>query len=376
MIFRITAVGLWRKEREGGMIARPTARAPMIVRAEIDVARLLGPRARRSPEMAALWAWMQEEDAKLPDPATLPIDAQRALIVELNERWNADGPTLRERLRVDVPGAAAPISCEWLTPQNEGEGALLYIHGGGWAVCNLDTHRKLASLIAVETGLSVLSVDYRLAPEHPFPAGLMDCVAVWRLLGANRGGPLLAAGDSAGANLALALALSEGQAGRRAPDGLLLFYGVYSPDLDSPSYLRFADDYGLTRARMEQFWDWYASREARLDPLAAPVEASQAMLAKLPPLFLNAAGLDPLLSDTLALTRRLDAAGVEYDLVVHEGVHHGFMMWSGRLKEADAAIARAGEFARRIVGTGRDGRAEPSRHSGAGSSQSGSSATP
>jgi acetyl esterase len=348
----------------------------MIVRTAIDVARLLGPRARRSAEMAALWAWMQEEDAKFPDPAALPIDEQRALIVKLNERWNVGAPTLHETLRLDVPGPTGAIGCEWLTPANAGDGALLYIHGGGWAVCNLDTHRKLASLIAVETGLSVLSVDYRLAPEHPFPAGLMDCVAVWRWLTANRRGPLFAAGDSAGANLTLALALNEGQACRRAPDGLLLFYGVYSADLVSPSYLRFADDYGLTRARMEQFWDWYAPGAARLDPLAAPVEASEAMLAKLPSLFLNASGLDPLLSDTLALTRRLDAAGVEYDLAVHEGVHHGFMMWSGRLKEADAAIARAGEFARRIVGTGRDGRAEPSRQSGVGSPQPNSSATP
>jgi len=336
----------------------------MIARTTIDVARLLGPRAKRSAEMAALWASIQEEDAKFPDPSTLPIDEQRALIVKLNERWNIGAPTLAETLRVDVPGPASAIGCEWLTPQNAGEGALLYIHGGGWAVCNLDTHRKLASLIAVATGLSVLSVDYRLAPEHPFPAGLMDCVAAWRLLVANRRGPLLAAGDSAGANLALALALNEGQASRRAPDGLMCFYGVYSPDLESPSYLRFADDYGLTRARMEQFWDWYAPGEARGDPLAAPVEASEAMLAKLPPLFLNAAGLDPLLGDTLALTKRLDAAEVEYDLSVHEGVHHGFMMWSGRLKEADAAIARAGEFARRIVGAGREERAKPSRQSG------------
>jgi acetyl esterase len=328
-------------------------------RSAIDVARLLGPGARRSAEMEALWTWMQEEDARFPDPAKLPIAEQRALIAKLNERWNVDAPTLRERRRIEISGPAGAIVCEWLRPANVRQGALLYIHGGGWAVCNLDTHRKLASLLAVQTGFGVLSVDYRLAPEHPFPAGLTDCVSAWRHLAAERDGPLLAAGDSAGANLALALALHEGQVDRRAPDGLLCFYGVYSADLDSPSYLRFADDYGLTRERMEQFWDWYAPHDARNDPLAAPVEASEAMLAKLPPLFLNAAGLDPLLSDTLTLARRLDEAEAEYEFVAHGGVHHGFMMWSGRLKEADEAIARAAEFALKLAqGSRRDGRSQ------------------
>jgi len=322
----------------------------MIVRPAIDVARLLGPRARRTAEMEELWTWMQKEDARFPDPAKLPIAEQRAIASELNERWSLGAPPLEERRRVEISGPAGAIVCERLTPANSRQGALLYIHGGGWAVCSLETHRKLASLIASKAGLSVLSVDYRLAPEHPFPAGLMDCVAGWRRLEAERRGPLLVAGDSAGANLALALALHEGQVGRRAPDGLLCFYGVYSADLASPSYLRFGDDYGLTRERMEQFWDWYARPEARGDPLAAPVEASEAMLAKLPPLFLNAAGLDPLLSDTLTLAKRLDSAEAEYELAIHEGVHHGFMMWSGRLKEADAAIARAAEFAQRLVG--------------------------
>jgi acetyl esterase len=315
----------------------------------IDIGRLIGPDAKRTAEMEALWAWIEEEDANFPNPETLPIDEQRRLIVKLNERWNVDQPQLAETRRIEVAGPAGPIACEWMAPTGARAGALLYIHGGGWAVCNLDTHRRLARLLAVRTGLCVLSVDYRLAPEHPFPAGLTDCVAAWRWLAGNRQGPFIAAGDSAGANLALALALHEIQAARPAPDGLLCFYGAYTADLDSLSAKRFAEGYGLTRTRMEQFWNWYASPEARADPLVAPVEASEAMLAKLPPLFLNAAGLDVLLSDTLALAERLDAAEADYELVIHEGVHHGFMMCSPRLEEANVAIEKAAGFARKIV---------------------------
>jgi acetyl esterase len=99
---------------------------------------------------------------------------------------------------------------------------------------------------------------------------------------------------------------------------------------------------------MEQFWDWYAPAGTRADPLVAPAAASEAMLAKLPPLFLNAAGLDVLLSDTLTLAKRLDAAEADYELVMHEGVHHGFMMFTPRLDEANEAIEKAAAFARRF----------------------------
>ena len=320
----------------------------MILKSAIDVARLIGPEAKRTPDMESLWAWIQKEDAKFPNPETLSIEEQRRLVVKINERWNVDQPELAETRRVEIPGPAGPIPCEWMAPKAVRAGAILYIHGGGWAMCNLDTHRRLARLLAVRSGFSVLSVDYRLAPEHPYPAGLKDCIAAWRWLAANQKGPLLSAGDSAGANLALALALHEIQSNRPAPDGLLCFYGGYATDFESPSYLRFAEGYGLTKARMQQYWDWYAPAEARADPLAVPAEASEAMLAKLPPLFLNAASLDVLLSDTLTLAKRLEAAEADYELVIHEGVHHGFMMFTPRLDEANQAVEKAAAFARRF----------------------------
>src|SRR5262249_50812625 len=151
---------------------------------------------------------------------------------------------------------------------------------------------------------------YRLAPENPFPAGLDDSITAMRWLAAIGAddpafaGPLGIMGDSAGANLAAATMLHEAEAGRRLPDAPMLFFGIYSSDLDSPSYHRFARGYGLTRAGMAQYFDWYAGSpgpgSARHDPLVAPVEASESTLALLPPIFLNAAGLDPLLCDTLS----------------------------------------------------------------------------
>jgi acetyl esterase len=206
-------------------------------------------------------------------------------------------------------------------------------------------------LLAEATQTRVLGVDYRLAPERPFPAPLDDCVAAWRAVVANRhdpgfDGPLAVAGDSAGANLALAVILQEIGADRRKPDLGLLFYGAYDHDLDSPSYKRFAEGYGLTRAGMARFWEWYAPQggAAEANPLIYPAKASEADLARLPPLFLNAAGLDPLLCDTIDLAKRLEAAGVPHQFVMHDGVHHGFMQMSLRLPEARDAIRQAAVF--------------------------------
>ena len=157
--------------------------------------------------------------------------------------------------------------------------------------------------------------------------------------GAARGGVRRTAGrrgDSAGANLALALTLHEIAADRRRPDAALLFYGAFQAGVDAPSCERFAEGFGLTRAAMARFWDWYVppGSPERNDPRVSPLQASDTLVARLPPTFVNAAGLDPLLCDSLDLAARLRAAGVTHALHVHEGVHHGFMQMSLRLPEA------------------------------------------
>lgn len=328
------------------------------MRTPVDLARLLGADARRNPRMQAIWERLLVEDAGLPDATLLPAAEGRALQARLTRRWNVELPEVAavETLTIPGPFGAVDVAAELTTPKGARPGCILFAHGGGWAFGDLDSHRRLTRALAIESGLRVLSVDYRRSPEDPYPAGLEDYAAAWKwLVAAGAREPALAgvkavAGDSAGANLALALALRQIEAGQIGPDAALLFYGVFAADLDSPSYLRFAEGFGLTRARMARFWKWYApdlnEGERAADPQLQPLRASEGMLARLPRLYFNAAGLDPLLCDTLALLRRLDDAGVEYSFDLFEGVHHGFMQMTGFLEDAREATRRAGRFLR------------------------------
>ena len=319
--------------------------------ASLDLEALLGLEARRSPTMEAVWDWLVEQDSHVPDWTTLDPQAARALQDGLTRRWNAELPAMESTEPLLLEGAP-PIATELSVPRGARPGCIVYFHGGGWAFGNIATHARLARLLAEDTGLRVVSVDYRLAPEHPAPAAFEDAVAAWRAVAALSrteafDGPLIVAGDSAGANLALAVILAEIHEERRKPDLGLLFYGVYGADLDTPSYARFAEGFGLTRAGMRRFWDWYAPPGGALsrdDFRLCPLAAAEADLARLPPLFLNAAGLDPLLCDTIAMARRIEAANVPHRLVLHQGVHHGFMQMSLRLPEARTAIREAAAF--------------------------------
>eukprot|EP01037_Dinobryon_pediforme_P002484 gene2484-2523_t len=300
--------------------------------------------------MQAIADWLDKLDADLPDWVSLPIEQARAQQGRGFARWNTSLPDVATVEVLDIPGLTGDpdVHVQKFTPPHAKAGALLYAHGGGWAFGDLKSHERLMRLLALETGLSVYHVDYRLAPEHPFPAGLNDMRAAWRWLAANQSGPLLIGGDSAGANLALSTCLLEGEAGRKAPDGVILFYGAFAADFDTPSYLRFAEGYGLTRARMMKFFDFYAPYSQRSDKAISPILASEADLAKLPPLYLNAAGLDPLLSDTLALVERLNQAEARFTFDLVEGVHHGFMLMDEKLDAAGEAIKAAAAFAKSL----------------------------
>ncbi len=326
-----------------------------------DEAGLLGPEAARSAEMEALWQWIRSEDAGLPDPLELSAADARRMFDETAERWNAELPDVAGVEPVAI-GAAPGVAAEMIVPHFAEPGCILFLHGGGWAFGNLRSHARFARLLAETTGSRVLAVDYRLAPEHPYPAPLDDSRAAWRWLightdrSTDLGGPLAIAGDSAGANLAVAVALDAAAAGIRGPDLILSFYGAFKAGTESASYRRFAEGFGLTRAMMGRFWDWYvppAERDRRHDPLVSPLDASDEALGALPPIFLNAAGLDPLLSDTLAFHDRLAAAGVAHDLAVYPGVHHGFMQMTLRLTAAREAFGRAAAFYRSQAKPGR-----------------------
>ncbi|WOI55808.1 alpha/beta hydrolase [Palleronia sp. LCG004] len=290
-----------------------------------------------SPSMQAMIDRLAREDAGLGDLTTMLPQHGRAMADLTNARWNRDLPEMAEARTVLHAGLPA----RWVVPEeDEGREAILHVHGGGWAFCSPATHEGAARRLARACRCAVLTIDYRLAPEHPFPGGLDDVLAAWKARDPSRRWSL--AGDSAGANLALAAMLRLIDEGDELPRTALLFYGSYDTDFDTDSYRAHGEGPGLTRDRIMRYWDWYAAEALRGDPCVTPLSAGDEALAALPPLYLNAAALDPLLSDTERLSERLRGLGRQdrYDLI--PGVIHGFMQMGSFLPEAEEAFERAG----------------------------------
>jgi acetyl esterase len=218
-----------------------------------------------------------------------------------------------------------PAKAEGMLP------VVTFFHGGGFVVCTLETHDPYCRALATEAGVIVVSVDYRLAPEHKFPAGVEDCLAAtdWVLGHAGElGGDsarVFVAGDSAGATLAtvVALTLRDRKEADRLEGQILLYpvAGYYDPA--TVSYLEMAEGYGLTRKGMIWFWDHYLNdkREAG-DFRAAPLMAES--LVGLPRAFVVTAEYDVLRDEGQAYARRLEEAGVDVTHVFVEGMNHGF----------------------------------------------------
>lgn len=217
---------------------------------------------------------------------------------------------------------------------------LLYIHGGGWVGGSIALNERACQKLARESGSDVVSISYRLAPAHPFPAGLEDChAALAELRQRFPGRPFLAGGASAGANLALAMAFEEDLL------GLLLFYGVFGDDLATESHKAFGTGFGLDTTRVDEIYDLYdPDRRRRFDPRLCPLHATDDQLRALPPALLIAAGLDVLRDDTLRLAERLAMLDTQHLLHVEEGVTHGFINRGRLVPAADACLSRAARF--------------------------------
>ena len=288
---------------------------------------------------------MAEILAGMPAPGEpLPVAEERRLMCEDSVAWNTPVPALAAVHELHIPAVGHAIPARLYQPGN-GRALIVYLHGGGWVLGDLDTHDRLMRLLALESRANVLGVDYRLAPEHPFPAPLDDVLAALRWLpelpadlGVDSTRVVLA-GDSAGANLALAAMLARRDAGLPLPRGAALCYGCYRAGADSPAHRDFGDGrFGLSSERMHWFWTQYLGARGVGHPHAEPLLAD---LHGLPPVFLNAAGLDCLLDDTRELATRLTAHGVPCECRVYPGVIHGFLGMSKRLPVAGDAIREA-----------------------------------
>lgn len=256
---------------------------------------------------------------------------------------------------VTVAGAAGAIGARLYAPsQAKGLPCILYIHGGGWVICDLDSHDLLARALAKESGCAVLSVDYRLAPEHPFPAGLLDCRAalLWlRDHGASLGldgSRIAVAGDSAGGNLAAALCLLMRDEAPKLIRHQALIYPVADNNFDRASYLEYDDDYGLTRDEMIWFWRHYLAKPQDADhPHVSILRAPD--LGNLPPATVTSAEFDVLRDEGEAYAERLRAAGNQVTLRRVAGTCHGYAHLVSTVRQADEHAALLGGILRKAL---------------------------
>jgi acetyl esterase len=246
---------------------------------------------------------------------------------------------------LDVAGRPARL----YVPSVERGALLVYLHGGGFVLGGLESHDQTCRFLAREGNLRVLSVDYRLAPEHPFPAPVEDAVAAyeWALGAAGElgvdAGRIAVGGDSAGGNLAAVVS----QLAAAKPAMQLLIYPVCDLSEKRESYRLFGEGFLLTARGM----DWYNGHylpdpEAARDPRASPLLADD--LSGSPRTYLTIAGFDPLRDEALAYARRLQEAGSDVELVVHRGLIHGFANMTRLGRTAPAAMRAAAEALRTI----------------------------
>jgi acetyl esterase len=282
------------------------------------------------PEMAAILREQQAVPAI--DYRRMPIGEARLAFERVWAMWNQPLPEMAAR-NLTVGG----VRCRLTDPGVASTGLIVFIHGGGWTFGSPESYERFARLLAGDADCPVLIPDYRLAPEHACPAAIEDVLAVLRDLAAvedpilRRTSSFVLAGDSAGANIALAAALEPGYS---RPSALLLLYGCFEPRFDTQSHRDCGDGrFGLMTDRMRWYWtNWQgATHDKRAVPLAAD-------LAGLPRTYVMAAGLDPLRDDSTTLAARLAAAGVSVRLDVVPGVVHGFLQMSSRLAPARQAI--------------------------------------
>jgi monoterpene epsilon-lactone hydrolase len=249
---------------------------------------------------------------------------------------------------------AAGVPCEWLLAQgSDPDARLLYLHGGGWTAGGLDSHRPLSARLAAATGCAVLAVDYRLAPEHPFPAGLDDCLAAYGWLRAN--GPrgvapaksVFVAGDSAGGSLTLALLLALKQRGLPLPNAAVPISPATDFTASAESFrTRAARDPILTGGpdAIRLLANVYLQGRAKPeDPLASPLFGD---FRGLPPLLFHVGDAEVLLDDSVRAAEKASQAGVDVTLEVWPDMPHVWHAFAPFLPEASRAIERIGAFVR------------------------------
>jgi acetyl esterase len=279
------------------------------------------------PEIQAVLDDMNAEPG--PPAHELPVAQARANHAAESRRLCGPGEPVAE-----VRDERRDVPIRHFVPQ-QARGTIAYLHGGGWVMGALDSYEAPLRALANASGATVAAIDYRLAPEHPFPAALDDSLTAIRRL-ARAGGPVAVAGDSAGGNLATVAARRlRGE----VPIGLqALIYPVTDAAADTRSYREFDERFGLSAASMRRFWTFYLDGADGGDPDASPLRATD--LAGVAPAFVLTAEADVLRDEGEAYAEALRAAGVPTELVRWPGSIHGFFRWVAATSEARRAIER------------------------------------
>ncbi len=245
------------------------------------------------------------------------------------------------------------IRGEWLAPRRPGKGVVLYLHGGAYCFGSCATHRELAARLAKTTGMKTLLIDYRLAPEHPFPAAQDDALAAWNYLLEAGHAPedIVVAGDSAGGNLALSLALRLRDEGRAVPAALVLLSPWTDLTINEETEVKLAhrDPMVSKGFGIEAASAYLAGRDAS-HPHLSPVFAD---MTGMPPMLIHVGTEEILLEDAQRLAEKAAQAGVEVELKVWDGMWHVFHLFGAVLSHARRAHREIGRFARSRVGNRR-----------------------
>ena len=284
-------------------------------------------------------------EARTQYEARIVLMAPPAQVASVREQ-TIDGPGGGLRLRIYTPNGVGPFPL------------LMFFHGSGFVLCSLDTHDGMCRNLCSGGACVVVSVDYRLAPEHPFPAAPDDCLLATRwaadhseTLGADPT-KIVVAGDSAGGNIAAVTALRLRDEGGPRLCGQMLLYPVtdyYDPG--TPSYAENGEGYGLTRKTMVWFWDHYLKDPSdAAHPYASPLRAPD--LRALPPAFVTSAEFDPLRDEAELYATRLSQAGVAVEMVRYPGMNHGFLFWVGLVDKAGVAMAESCAWLQKVFATG------------------------
>ena len=289
------------------------------------------------------------KQAALPEFWQLTPDQAREQFITRVRKTEARDSIHRSRDQ-RIPGLASdiPLRIYWPREARAGElfPCLLWFHGGGFVIGNLDTHDSACRMLANQTDCMVVAVDYRLAPEFKFPAAVDDCRAAlrWLALHAREIGAdperIAVGGDSAGANLATVMALLARDEGHPKLVFQLLLYPCTAPEPEAPSHRKFADGYLLTRQTIVWFYKHYLrTQRDTQDFRFAPLMAKD--LSSLPPALVMIAGYDPLRDEGVEYATKLIEAGNRVTLVNYEGMMHGFVLAGGMLDAAKQAIAQS-----------------------------------